>query len=152
MQVLNVEKDYDGKSLNSYLLYKFPYLKQSTLYKALRKKDIRINGIRVNNNVIIHFSDEVKVFISDEFLFTPDIFSSSHDTNMVLDIVFEDDNILVINKPTGIEVTGSNSLTTKCEKYVQGFVKPCHRLDRNTSRTCSYGKKWESPSNFTWEV
>lgn len=139
MQILNVEKDYDGKSLNSYLLYKFPYLKKSTLYKALRKKDIRVNGSRVNNNVTVHFSDEVKVFISDEFLFTPDTFSSFHDRNMVLDIVFEDDNILVINKQSGIEVTGSNSLTTECEKYVQGFVKPCHRLDRNTSRACSYG-------------
>ncbi len=139
MQVLSVEKNYDGKNLNSYLLYKFPYLKQSTLYKALRKKDIRVNGVRVNDNVTIHFSDEVKVFISDEFLFTPDTFSNSYSTNIVLDIVFEDNNILVINKPAGIEVTGSNSLTTECEKYIHGFVKPCHRLDRNTSRTCSYG-------------
>lgn len=139
MQVLNVEKDYDGKNLSSYLLYKFPYLKQSTLYKALRKKDIRVNGTRVNNNITIHFSDEVKVFISDEFLFTPDTFSNSYETNIVLDVVFEDDNILVINKPAGIEVTGSNSLTSKCETYVQGFVKPCHRLDRNTSRSCPYG-------------
>lgn len=139
MQVLSVEKNYDGKKLCSYLLHKFPYLKQITLYKALRKKDIRVNGVRVNNNVIIHFSDEVKVFINDEFLFTPVTFNSSYETNIVLDIAFEDDNILVINKPSGIEVTGSNSLTTECEKYVRGFVKPCHRLDRNTSRACSYG-------------
>ena len=139
MQILNVEKNCDGKNLNSYLLYKFPYLKQSTLYKALRKKDIRVNGIRVNSNITLHFSDEVKVFISNEFLFTPDASSTSYSTNMELNIVFEDDNILVINKPAGIEVTGNNSLTTKCEKYVNGFAKPCHRLDRNTSRACPYG-------------
>lgn len=140
MQVLNVEKNYDGKSLSSYLLYKFPCLKHSTFYKALRKKDIRINGVRVNDNVIINFGDEIKLFINDEFLFTPD---KSY-ANTILDIIFEDDNILVINKPTGIEVTGSNSLTSECEKYVGSFVKPCHRLDRNTSRTCTYGKKRNS--------
>lgn len=137
MQVLNVEKNCDGKSLSSYLLYKFPCLKQSTFYKALRKKDIRINGVRVNDNVIINFGDEIKLFISDEFLFTPD----NPYSNTIIDIIFEDDNIIVLNKPTGIEVTGDNSLTSECEKYISNFVKPCHRLDRNTSRACSYGKK-----------
>ena len=137
MQVLSVEKDYDGKTLSSYLLYKFPYLKQSTFYKALRKKDIRVNGIKVNNNVTINFGDEIKVFISDEFLFTPD----KPYANTILDIIFQDDNIIVLNKHTGIEVTGDNSLTSECEKYTHSFVKPCHRLDRNTSRACAYGKK-----------
>ena len=129
MQILNVEEKYDNKKICTYLLNKFPYLKQSTLHKALRKKDIRINNIRINDNETIHTGDEIKIFISDEFLFS---------SNSTLNIVFEDKNILVINKPSGIEVTGENSLTTECENYVQGFVKPCHRLDRNTCRTCSF--------------
>lgn len=129
MQILNVEEKYDGKKICTYLLYKFPYLKQNTLYKALRKKDIRINNIRINNNETIHTGDEIRVFISDEFLFS---------SNTILDIVFEDENILVINKPSGIEVTGENSLTFECENYIKGFVRPCHRLDRNTCRTCTF--------------
>lgn len=128
MQILNVEEKYDGKKICTYLLNKFPYLKSNTLYKALRKKDIRINNNRINDNETIHIGDKIKVFISDELLFP----SNS------LDIVFEDENILVINKSSGIEVTGENSLTSECENYVQGFVKPCHRLDRNTCRTCTF--------------
>ena len=113
MQILNVEEKYEGKKICAYLLYKFANLKQSTLYKALRKKDIRINGSRISDNETIHTGDEIKVFISDELLFS---------SNITLDIVFEDKNILVINKPSGIEVTGENSLTTECENYIQGFV------------------------------
>ena len=131
MQILNVEEKYEGKKICAYLLYKFPNLKQSTLYKALRKKDIRINGSRISDNETIHTGDEIKVFISDELLFS---------SNITLDIVFEDKNILVINKPSGIEVTGENSLTTECENYIQGFVKPCHRLDRNTSGLVLFAK------------
>ena len=131
MQILNVEEKYNGKKICAYLLYKFPNLKQSTLYKALRKKDIRINNNRINDNEIIYTGDEIKVFISDDFLFS---------SNINLDIVFEDKNILIINKPSGIEVTGENSLTSECENYIQGFVKPCHRLDRNTSGLVLFAK------------
>lgn len=131
MQILNVEEKYNGKKICAYLLYKFPNLKQNTLYKALRKKDIRINNNRINDNEIIYTGDEIKIFISDDFLFL---------SNINLDIVFEDKNILIINKPSGIEVTGENSLTSKCENYIQGFVKPCHRLDRNTSGLVLFAK------------
>ena len=128
MQILKVEERYDGKKLCTYLLYKFPSLSQNALYKTLRKRDIRINNHRTSNNETIHTGDEIKVFMSDEFLFSQ---------NITLDIVYEDENILVINKPSGIEVTGNNSLTSMCENYIQGFVSPCHRLDRNTSRACT---------------
>jgi 23S rRNA pseudouridine955/2504/2580 synthase len=90
MQILNVEKKYDGKKVCEYLLYKYPFLKQNTLYKALRKKDIRINDIKINTNETIHTGDELKIFITDEFLFS---------SNNSLNIIFEDDNILVVNKP-----------------------------------------------------
>ena len=60
------------------------------------------------------------------------------------DIAYEDDNIVVVNKPTGIEVTGENSLTTMiCNMY--GYdVMPCHRLDRNTSGLTLFAKNKEA--------
>ncbi len=64
--------------------------------------------------------------------------------NIALDIIFEDDNILVINKPVGIEVTNITnngiSLTSLCKEYINGFVKPCHRLDRNTEGLVLFAK------------
>lgn len=97
---------------------------KSVFYKALRKKDIRINDVKVSENVILNEGDEIKVYISDEFLIPklPEI-----------NAIYEDENILVVFKPKGIEVTGENSLNT----ILGNNVFPCHRLDRNTNRLSS---------------
>lgn len=135
MRILKVHAKDNNKKICPYLLNEFPNLKQGTLYKTLRKKDIRINNVRISDNIEIHTNDEIKVFISDELLCG---------SNINLDIVFEDANILVVNKPCGIEVTGENSLTTECQKYVNDFVKPCHRLDRNTTGLVLFAKSEEA--------
>ena len=69
MRNLIVEEKYNDKKLNTFLLDKFDGLSANTIYKALRKKDIRINNIKINNNVILHTGDEVKIFIVDDLLF-----------------------------------------------------------------------------------
>ena len=132
MRTLIVSKKYDNKKLNSFILASFPDLSLNILNRALRKKDIRINGVRVKDNVVLSENDEVTIYISDEFLFK----------KVDLDIIFEDDNILIVNKPIGIEVVSSNSeecLTSILKgKYV--FIEPCHRLDRNTSGLILFAK------------
>ena len=137
MVVLNVDEKNNNKKLNSYLLSKFEGLNINTLYKALRKKDIRINGKRISTNVTIYTNDEIQVFISDEFLYkTPEA------ENLNLDIIYEDNNILIINKPENIETLGENSLTTVIQKKYNSnnFPYPCHRLDRNTKGLILYAK------------
>ena len=60
-----------------------------------------------------------------------------------LDIIYEDKNILLINKPINIEVTGKNSLTDVVHRLykLQEFLPmPCHRLDRNTSGLILFAK------------
>lgn len=136
MKELVIEEKYDGKKLNTYLLGMFPNLSQNTLQKALRQKDIRVNGIRTSQNIVLHVGDALKVFICDELLLGASTFN--------LDIVYEDDNIIVINKPANIEVVGENSLTSHLEKYINVFVKPCHRIDRNTTGLVLFAKSEES--------
>ena len=131
MQIINVDDKFDNKKICDYLLYKYPNLSKSTLFKALRKKDIRVNDVRINDNIIIHKDDVIKVFIVDELLFN---------RNNKLDIIYEDDNIMVVNKPAGIEVVGDHSLTALCKEYVDGFIEPCHRLDRNTTGLVLFAK------------
>jgi len=132
MRTLIVSKKYDNKKLNTFLMDTFPDLSINMLNKALRQKDIKINGIRVKENVLLNENDSVDVYIADEFLFK----------KINFDIVFEDDNILVLNKPCGIEVVSDkneNSLTTLLkEKY--SFIEPCHRLDRNTTGLVLFAK------------
>ena len=94
MKNLMVNEKYNGKKLNTFLLDTFPDLTQNTLYKALRKKDIRVNKKRVNDNILLHTGDEVTVFIVDDLLYKIPQYS----------IFYEDRQILIINKPAGIEV------------------------------------------------
>ena len=136
MKTLIIENKNDGKKLNTVLLKEYPNLKMSTLYKALRKKDIRINSVRINENKTVHIGDVISIYISDDLLL------GTHANN--LEIVYEDDNILVVNKPTGIEVTGDNSLTTMLCNMYNSNIMPCHRLDRNTSGLTLFAKNKES--------
>ena len=88
MKRLIVDKKYDNKKLNMFLNDMLPTLTNNLFYKTLRKKDIKINGQRINKNLNVFEGDEILVYIADELLLPP----------IKLDIFYEDDNILIINK------------------------------------------------------
>ncbi len=145
MKEIIVTPKYNGKKLNTFLLDTFSGLSMNLLYKTLRKKDIRVNDIKVSENVVIHTGDNIKVFLSDEQLLG---------TITSLEIIYEDENIIAVNKPAGIEVVGNDSSLTN---IVNNFLKqrlsselnsnfknieakPCHRLDRNTTGIVLFAK------------
>ena len=133
MKKLIVNHRYNGKNLNTFLLENIPNLSSNLLYKTLRKRDIKINGKRTSENVIIYENDEILVYIADALL----------ERTINLDIFFEDENILILNKPYNIEVTGNNSLTTLVhQNYKNSIFKPmpCHRIDRNTTGLVLFAK------------
>ena len=139
MKKLIVKQIYNGKILNKLLLESLPNLTYGLFCNTLRKKDIKINGKRVNKDVTVFEGDEVLVYISDSLL--------DSKSSINLDIVFEDDNVLIINKPANIEVTGDNSLTSVVHsKYENAVFKPmpCHRLDRNTTGLVLFAKNEEA--------
>ena len=133
MKILVVDEKYNNKRLDKFIFDKFPSLSSGLFYKTLRKKDFRVNDNRISENIILHTGDEIKVFIIDELL----------ENNVSLPTIYEDDNILVIDKPTNIEVVGDNSVTSILEKKYS-YIKPCHRLDRNTTGLVLFAKNEES--------
>lgn len=135
MKTITVKPNNGGKKLTTFLTSYFPSLNINYIYKALRKKDIKLNGKRINENLIIHDGDVIDVYISDKILYNIQ--------NMNIEIVYEDDNIVVFNKPAGIEVTGNNSLTSIMKKQYN-FLQPCHRIDRNTIGLVLYAKSQEA--------
>lgn len=154
MQKLIVNKKYDGKYVSTVLYDAFPKLTKNTLYKTFRQKDIKLNGIRIHEDTTVHTDDEVQIFVVDSLLYP--IFKP--------DIIYEDDNILVVNKSAGIEVVGENSLTEQLQKNFfskdshllkehssvklanSSFIEPCHRLDRNTTGLVLFAKNAEALS------
>ena len=136
MQKLNVGFSDDNKFLITYLSSKYPKVNVNTFYKTLRKKDIKINGKRVNKNVTIHSGDEIKIYLTDDIL-------NGIDINLKIQKIYEDDNIVIINKPKDIEVEGDNSVTSVMEREYE-YIKPCHRIDRNTTGLVIFAKNEES--------
>lgn len=138
MRTLIVDKKYDNKKLDVFLLKNFDGLSINTFYKALRKKDILVNGVRVKENTVLNCGDNVTLYITDNYLFK----------QIDLKIVFEDDNILVVNKPSGIEVVSNNidenTVTSILQKEFGNNIMPCHRLDRNTFGLVLFAKNKES--------
>lgn len=138
MEKFVVNKNNDGKKLNKFLLENIPLLTSNLFYRTLRKKDIKINGKRTNKIVDVFDGDVIEVYISSELL----------ESKFKLDVFFEDENILIINKPYKIEVTGANSLTTFVHKKHENSSSfkpmPCHRLDRNTTGLVLFAKNQES--------
>lgn len=97
MRSLIVDNKFNNKKLLTFLTFSYPEASVNTFYKALRKKDIRINDVKVTENVILNKGDIIKIYVVDNLLFS----HSSPD----FEILYQDDNILAINKPKGIEVT-----------------------------------------------
>ena len=163
MKELEVPIKYEGKKLNTFLLDSFDGLSLNLLYKTLRKKDIRVNDQKVSENVLLHAGDHVKIYLTDEQLYKK--------PNCSISIVYEDENIVVVNKHSGIEVTGEHSLTSSLISYYLNsnnnlqeleakkidsqkisnrnksiFIAPCHRLDRNTTGLVLFAKNEEALS------
>lgn len=133
MKELNVSEKYNGKKLCKFILDSFPHLSQNMLYKALRQKDIKIDGVRTNKDCTIYTGNKIQVYIADNLL----------SPNTELNIVYEDSNILIINKPTNLEVTGPDSLTNIVHSIYKNsdfLPMPCHRLDRNTNGLVLFAK------------
>ena len=133
MEKLVVNKKYSNKKLSSFVVNNLPYISQNTFFKLLRNKDININGKRINQNAILNLNDEVLVYVPDNLIKK---FNE-------IDIVYEDENILVVNKPANLEVIGDNSLVSKVHfNYKDESFKPmpCHRIDRNTTGLVLFAK------------
>ena len=136
MRKLIVNEKYNNKKLNNFILDNFKNLKQSVVFKALRKKDIKINGKRVSENIVIYTGDEILIYIDDKFLFD-NILNN-------FKAIFEDENILVVFKPKNISVTDDEysepTLTNLVKKQFGKNLEPCHRLDRNTTGLVLFAK------------
>ena len=133
MRSLIVDNKFNNKKLDKFLFSQFNGLTYNTFFKALRKKDIRINDIKVNENVTLNVGDKVSVYITDDKLFFREF-----------NVIYEDNNILVIDKQKNLESTGDNSLASIIKESYGANVEPCHRLDRNTSGLVIFAKNSES--------
>lgn len=140
MRKIIVEKN--GKKVINYIKSQFPNVSENILYKALRQKDIRINSVKITENLPVKTGDEITLYVKDDLLL------GSHFTLQKGQIIYEDDNILIVDKPQNILVQG-NATEIGLEQMVNAYchtssLRACHRLDRNTAGLVIFAKDKES--------
>ena len=157
MQQIIIEKNQSGQRFDKFL---FKYFKDATsgfIYKMLRKKNITLNNKKSDGKEKLKENDIVKIFMADETIEKfRGLFQIELPEPINLDIVYEDENVIFINKKTGMLSQKSKENDLSLNEYVISYLvhegklsiedlttfKPsvCNRLDRNTSGLIVAGK------------
>lgn len=146
---LTVTKNDAGQRLDKFLTKTYRNLPMSLLYKAIRKKDIRLNGKRCEAAVRLQEGDSLSLFLPDDALaIAPPTYAFMH-ASRSLDIVYEDDHVMLLNKKAGLLVHPddrefADTLIFRVQRYLyeKGEYDPAaeqsftpalvNRIDRNT--------------------
>lgn len=160
MKEFIINRNDSGQRLDKFVLKAVPRLPQSMMYKAIRNKRIKLNGKRAEISSRLCEGDTVQMYLNDEF------FDSAPETEFmsvtsVLNILYEDENIMLLDKKNGMVVHEDNDSTAdtlinrvKRYLYEKGEYDPnaensfapalCNRLDRNTGGIVIAAKNAES--------
>ena len=162
MQKYIVDAKESGQTLEKYVKKVLNTAPLSFIYKLFRKKDIKVNGHWQKEKYIVNEGEEVSIFISDEQM---DEFNKKNNytpSNFIEPwILYEDNNVLFINKPRGVLVQKDENYNEKpLDQMVIEYLMykgeydpqndlafkpgPAHRIDRNTSGIVIFGKNHDA--------
>ncbi len=157
-----IYKELKQQRLDLYLSEKYPLIRSGVYNKFIRQNKIKVNGSKPSNNYKLNKGDIISLYISDDYFIIPNkdnafLFSSSQ-----IEILYEDDNIFVVNKPSGISVIDDNwqifdTLVNRIKHYyyknnIQGSIPQlCHRIDTGTSGIVVLAKNNET-LNFMFDL
>lgn len=161
MKELIIDKNESEQRLDRFLKKYLSEAPQSFIYKMIRKKNIKLNDKKANPDTIIVEGDTVQLYLADE---TIEKFKGKDEvikSTLIPKIIYEDDNIILINKPVGIlshsadKEYGNNIVDSMIHYlHVKGEYNPrlektftpsiCNRLDRNTSGIIIGAKNYAS--------
>lgn len=162
MKQVVVNKNASGQRIDRFLSKTYPSLSQGFICKMIRKKEIKVNGKRTEANYKLLENDVISLYIKDE-LFEEKKPSDMDFLNVSpeISIIYEDDNILLVDKEPGLVVHEDNDNSTdtlinriKRYLYEKGEYIPddeysfapalCNRIDRNTGGIVIAAKNAES--------
>lgn len=149
MKSFTIEKNDAGQRLDKYLTKSLPNLPKALMYKYIRIKRIKVNGKRAEISTRLKIGDVVDLYINNEFFEKSETKYDFLSASKKIDILYEDDNILLLNKKVGLlshpdENEYIDTLITRVKRYLyeKGEYKPddeasftpslVNRIDRNT--------------------
>lgn len=161
MREIIINKNEAGQRFDKLLFKYFNAAPASFVYKMLRKKNITLNNKKSDGKDKLAVGDCVKIFMTDEtidkFRSSKNIEASGKATHKIsLDVVYEDENVIIVNKPAGVLSQKAKKNDISMNEYIIKYLldtkqlseneletfKPgiCNRLDRNTSGLLIAGK------------
>lgn len=152
-----IKKEEEGQTLEKFVKKVLSEAPLSFIYKLFRKKDVKVNGHWQDKKYLISSGEEVSIYITDSQL---EEFKRQVESKQVEDIsswiIYEDENILLINKPRGVLVQKNSEDSNALDEMVISYLinkgeydpnknlgykpAPVHRLDRNTAGIVVFGK------------
>ncbi len=137
-----------GTRIDLFLAHRLPEMSRSALQKLLESGNVTCNGVIVGKNYKLRCDDRMTVLLPQPKQMSPE------PQNIPLEILYEDDDLLVVNKPKGMVVhpaagnedhTLVNALLYHCGSHlsrVNGEIRPgiLHRIDKNTSGLLAVAK------------
>lgn len=161
MKKISVNKNDAGNRLDKFINKCFPNIPYSLLYKYIRKKRIKVNGKKEEISYRLKENDILELYINDELLEKSNKSSDFKAASEDIEILYEDDNIMIINKKAGLIVHPDDDIKVDClvnriKNYLfkKGEFNPenensfapalVNRIDRNTSGIVIAAKNAES--------
>lgn len=161
MKKISVNKNDAGNRLDKFINKCFPNIPYSLLYKYIRKKRIKVNGKKEEISYRLKENDVLELYINDELLEKSNKSSDFKAASEDIEILYEDDNIMIINKKAGLIVHPDDDIKVDClvnriKSYLfkKGEFNPenensfapalVNRIDRNTSGIVIAAKNAES--------
>lgn len=149
-----------GQRVDKFLSKAMPQLPKSMMYRLIRKKDVKVNGKRCEISTKLAAGDELTVYVKDELAG-----GKQHDMSFLnvpaeLDVVYEDSNIIIVNKPVGLDSHSGSSFSDNLVDRIRHYLYDkkeydpdsessfspavCSRLDRNTCGLVTAAKTAEA--------
>lgn len=157
MKKIQITENDANQRIDKYIKKLLVNAPTNFIYKMFRKKDIKVNGKKVNEKYILKNNDVVEMFLYEdkfkEFTAAKDIYN----VKKTFKVLYEDNHVLIVYKPAGLLVhedknESVNTLTNQVLSYLANkneldlsrentfMPGPVHRLDRNTSGIVIFGK------------
>ena len=156
MREITVSAREAGQRLDKFLGKYMPEAPRSFFYKMLRKKNITLNGKKAAGMEKLEEEDRIQFFLSEETIekFRGQFAQSGERVNEKLDIVYEDKEILAVNKPAGMLSQQADRKDVSLVEHIGAYMSQgdremlsggfrpgiCNRLDRNTTGLVVAGK------------
>lgn len=157
MKEIRITENDANQRIDKYLKKLLVNAPTNFIYKMFRKKDIKVNGTKVDEKYILKINDVVMMFLYDDKFQEFTAAKNIYQVAKTFKVLYEDNHLLIVYKPVGLLVhedanESINTLTNQVLSYLNEkneldlgrentfMPGPVHRLDRNTSGIVIFGK------------